>query len=73
MDKWINKLNISYNNVAYIGDDIPDLPILEKIGFSSCPKDATHDTQNIVDYICNNNGGDGAVREFCELLINKFM
>lgn len=62
-------------NVAYVGDDINDLPCMEQIknagGLVGCPADAVQKVKNIADFICTKNGGDGAVREFIEWLIYK--
>ena len=44
--KWLNE-------VAYIGDDFADIPILENVGFSACPSDAINDVINICNYICS--------------------
>ena len=66
--------NCSYSlrNVAYIGDDLPDLPcmlaIKETGGIIGCPHDAIKNITELADYICNKNGGDGAIREFIEWL-----
>ena len=69
--EWIKEYNLSYKEVAYIGDDLPDIPILEKVGFSGCPNDAVEDVKNISNYICKNDGGKGAVREFVDLIIKN--
>ena len=69
--EWIKEYNLTYEEVAYIGDDLPDIPILEKIGFSGCPNDAVNEVKNISQYICKNKGGYGAVREFVDLIIQK--
>ena len=73
LDKWLNELNLTYENVAYIGDDLSDLDIQKKVGFSSCPNDAVKECKKIVNYICSKNGGECCVREFVEkvLEINK--
>ena len=60
---------ISAENIAYIGDDYNDLEIIKLVGLSACPSDAMPIIQNLVDYICTNKGGNGAFREFAELLI----
>lgn len=73
LNKWLNDMNISLHETAYIGDDLPDLPVLEKVGFSACPSNAINIIKENVDYICKNKGGDGAVREFCELIISKYI
>ncbi|VAX16584.1 3-deoxy-D-manno-octulosonate 8-phosphate phosphatase [hydrothermal vent metagenome] len=61
--------NISLENVAYLGDDINDLSIINAVGFSACPSDAVDSVLGSVDYICKRKGGDGAFREFAELII----
>jgi len=70
LDAWLSELNLDYSDVAYIGDDINDIPILEKVLFSACPNNAVQECKNIVKYICKNNGGNGCVREFVEKVID---
>lgn len=65
------KYNLQLNEIAYIGDDLPDLPCIKIVGFSACPYDAIEEVKQNVKYICKNRGGNGAVREFIEYLINK--
>lgn len=69
LDEWLKEINLQYENVAYIGDDIPDLEIIKKVGFSACPNDAVKIIKDNANYICENNGGSGAVREFCEKIL----
>lgn len=71
LDNWLKELNLSYDNVAYIGDDINDIPIINLVKFSACPNDAVQECKNIVNYICEKKGGEGCVREFIDLIINK--
>lgn len=54
--------------VAYIGDDLNDLECLRAVGFSCCPADAVPEIKGAVHYICNAAGGQGAVREVCDLI-----
>jgi len=61
--------NITSENVAYLGDDINDLSIIDAVGFSACPNDAVDVILNSVDHICKRKGGDGVFREFAELII----
>lgn len=56
--------------VAYIGDDVNDLPAIELCGFSAAPADAFETVAPVVDYITLRTGGNGAFREFAELIIN---
>jgi YrbI family 3-deoxy-D-manno-octulosonate 8-phosphate phosphatase len=63
------QFDISAENIAFIGDDINDLELLSAIGLSATPSDGTDFVKNIVNYVCNNKGGNGAFREFAELII----
>lgn len=65
------KFKLNLNEIAYIGDDLPDLECMKLVGFSACPIDAVNDVKNYVNYVCTKKGGDGAVREFVEYLINN--
>ncbi|PLY03547.1 MAG: phenylphosphate carboxylase subunit delta [Desulfuromonas sp.] len=55
--------------VAYVGDDVVDLPILRRVGFSATVADAVADVLPLVDYVTQRPGGRGAVREICDLLV----
>jgi len=55
---------------AYMGDDWLDLPLLERVGLSGAPADAVAEVRDRVHYLCASPGGRGAVREFCELILD---
>jgi 3-deoxy-D-manno-octulosonate 8-phosphate phosphatase (KDO 8-P phosphatase) len=59
----------NYENIAFMGDDIVDIPLLKRVGFSVAVADATEEVKMCVDYITKKAGGDGAVREVCELIL----
>lgn len=63
------ELGLSDDQVAYVGDDIVDLPILRRVGFSATVADASPEVQPLVDYVTGRPGGCGAVREICDLLL----
>ncbi|MEX1139645.1 MAG: HAD family hydrolase [Bacteroidota bacterium] len=63
------RLNLSDREIAYIGDDEPDLPVLEQVGFSAAPANAVPAVRSAVDYICKRAGGAGAVREVIDLIL----
>ncbi|MCK5608088.1 acylneuraminate cytidylyltransferase [Candidatus Pacearchaeota archaeon] len=63
-----NKYGFDYSEIAYIGDDINDIPVLKIVGFSFCPNDAVDDVKKICTAIAKENGGNGVVREFYELM-----
>ncbi len=56
-------------HIAYIGDDIIDIPILRRVGFAAAPADAVAEVLPFVHYVAKNGGGWGAVREVCDLLL----
>ena len=60
-----------YKNVAFIGDDMIDLPLVNLCRVSGCPADAVKKIKKKVDYICELKSGEGAVREFIEWIISK--
>ena len=64
------KENIHLSEVAYIGDDINDLEALSVVGLAACPSNATQSIKNIENIIhLKKSGGEGAVREFVEIII----
>jgi len=60
---------LTKNNIAYIGDDVNDIEIMQHVGLTACPNDAISFTKEVADYICENKGGEGCFREFAELII----
>lgn len=64
------RLDLGDHQIAYIGDDLPDLPILQKVSFKVAVADARPELKNIANYITNAIGGHGAVREVCDLILN---
>ncbi|HXB06714.1 MAG TPA: HAD-IIIA family hydrolase [Puia sp.] len=63
---------LSWDEIAFIGDDVNDLEVLERVGLSACPADAMAAVCRIVDYRCEVRGGHGAFREFAEWIIKHF-
>jgi 3-deoxy-D-manno-octulosonate 8-phosphate phosphatase (KDO 8-P phosphatase) len=57
---------LSDKEILYMGDDIPDLPVLQRVGVSTCPQDAVIDIKSIVDYQSPYNGGQTCVRDVIE-------
>lgn len=66
-----NELNISMDQIAYIGDDIGDMKLLKIVGYSSAPANSPEYVKEIVNYITKKNGGEGAFREFIEHILIK--
>jgi YrbI family 3-deoxy-D-manno-octulosonate 8-phosphate phosphatase len=60
----------SLKQVAYIGDDVNDLEALKAVGFSASPADGLPNIVAAVDYVCQKKGGEGAVREIIEMILD---
>jgi len=71
LDKICKKYRVSSDEIAFIGDDINDMDLLKKVGFSACPKDAMEQVRKICDYTCQTVGGKGAFRELVELVLKN--
>ena len=65
----LERKNLQAFQVAFIGDDVNDLSIINEVGFSACPADAMSSVNSVVNYVCINKGGYGAFREFAEFII----
>jgi 3-deoxy-D-manno-octulosonate 8-phosphate phosphatase (KDO 8-P phosphatase) len=69
LDSILNEKGLSGNMVAYMGDDIVDIPVFRKVGLSVAVADACEDVKKIANYVTDKKGGDGAVREVCEMIL----
>ena len=64
-----SEFNVTSQELAYIGDDVNDVGLLSKVGFSAVPNDAISSNKKIVDYVCKTDGGKGALREIADLIL----
>tara|TARA_Y100000768_G_scaffold388817_1_gene387488 strand:- start:6273 stop:6752 length:480 start_codon:yes stop_codon:yes gene_type:complete len=69
--EWINNEKILIKEVAFIGDDINDMSIINIVGFSACPADASDPVKDKVSLILESKGGYGCVREFSDLYLSQ--
>lgn len=69
LDEVVGRLNISLEEIAYIGDDTNDVEVMKMVGFSACPNDATIFAKEVADVILDSKGGFGAFRDFAEIII----
>jgi 3-deoxy-D-manno-octulosonate 8-phosphate phosphatase (KDO 8-P phosphatase) len=67
----MQKYELSFDEVSYMGDDEPDIPILEKVGISACPSDAVENVKKICNFVSTKEGGKGAVRELCDFVFEN--
>ena len=65
----LRQTGLQDHQVAYVGDDLVDLPVLSRVGFSATVADAVPQLLERVDYVTRRAGGRGAVREICDLLL----
>lgn len=71
LDELTEKYNLSYDEVAYMGDDLPDLCVLEKVGLPCCPADAVEEVLAVAKFISTKGGGKGAVRELTNFILKS--
>jgi 3-deoxy-D-manno-octulosonate 8-phosphate phosphatase (KDO 8-P phosphatase) len=65
----LSQLGVDWPEVAAIGDDWPDLPLLTRAGFACAPANAHIEVRAVAHHVTLQRGGDGAAREFCDLLL----
>ena len=66
----VDQMKLSLDQVAYIGDDLPDLTAMESVKLGACPADAATEVKSKADWVSAQAGGDGCVRELCDLLVS---
>lgn len=67
----IKKYDVGFGEVVFIGDDINDIQVLKKVGFSCCPFDAVEEVKKVVSHVCKAKGGEGVVREVVEIILAR--
>ena len=65
------RMDITFDQMLYIGDDVDDLPCICRAGFSACPGDAVIEVKSICDYVATSPGGRGAIREIIEGILKS--
>ncbi len=71
LDELKTIYNLSDNQIAYMGDDYPDLCVIKRVALSCAPKDAIDEVKERVSFVSEFNGGKGAVREFCDFILRS--
>lgn len=69
-EELIAQLNLVPEQAAMVGDDTPDLPLLQACGLGFCPADAHSQVRAVADWIAPSNGGQGAVRDIADLILS---
>ncbi len=63
------KYGLEHEEILYMGDDVPDIPVMQRVGIAACPIDAAHEVKEISAYISNFGGGQGCVRDIIEQVL----
>lgn len=71
LQELCKKYNLKTDEVAYMGDDLPDICVLKEVGLSCCPADAVKEVQAVCNFISSKKGGRGAVRELCDFILES--
>lgn len=69
LNLYLKQHNISKSQVLYMGDDIPDFPVMKLVSLPCCPQDAVPEIKAISKYVSHKNGGKGAVRDVIEQVL----
>ncbi len=69
LEEYLDIYNINAEHVLYMGDDIPDLPVMQLVGLPCCPQDSAPEIKAVSKYISHKNGGKGAVRDVIEQVL----
>lgn len=79
LEELLKKYNLEPEEVAYVGDDLPDICVLKHVGLACCPEDAVEEVKEVCNFISSKQGGKGAVREIANFILkennqlNKFL
>ena len=71
LEKICKFYKILPDEVAFIGDDVNDIELMKKVGFSATPSDGILQAKKIVNYVCTTSGGNGALREMIDLILKE--
>jgi len=70
-EKIQKKYNLQDEEVAFMGDDLIDIPLLKRVGFSATVADAIKEVKDVVDFVTRKRGGEGAVREVIDFILKS--
>ena len=76
LETYLQKKGVKMESVLYMGDDIPDLQVMQKVGLACCPQDAVQEIKKISHYVSHKKGGKGCVRDVIEQVLkvqNKWL
>ena len=68
---YINEHNLNEEEILYMGDDLPDYEVMQRVGLATCPNNSAHEIKEICIYISSKNGGEGCVRDIIEQVMRS--
>ncbi len=69
VEALFSELGVTPEQVCYVGDDLPDIAVMERVALAAAPADAATDAREVAQWVLRNKGGEGAVRELIERLL----
>lgn len=69
IENWLSEINVDWSECAAMGDDLADYQLLKKAGVATAPAQAEEIIKGIADYVASRKGGDGAIRDLCNLIL----
>ena len=69
LEEYLRVQGVHPDNVLYMGDDLPDVPPLQKVALPTCPQNAVQEVKAICKYVSHKNGGDGCIRDVIEQVL----
>jgi len=69
LEQYISEQNLTWEEILFMGDDLPDIPVLKEAGMACCPSDAVNEVKAVSKYISPFNGGFGCVRDVIEKVL----
>lgn len=71
LEEIMQKHGFKKEEIAFMGDDLPDICVLENVGMACCPIDAVEEVKAVCNFISTRKGGEGSVREVCEFILRS--
>lgn len=71
LTELLKKYDLELSEIAYMGDDLPDICVLKEVGLACCPNDAVKEVIQNCNFVSKFGGGKGAVRELCDFILNS--
>lgn len=71
LEKFCEKYSLSPSDILYVGDDLPDIPVMQAVGLGCCPSDSAEEVLEIADFVSSKTGGHGCIREVIEKVLKS--